>query len=112
MRLLGSGRVALRSHRDRHGSKRRWPAEYSLRHVEARQISNVTTTRVLMSRPGLPALFIAAAFLPADAGLRIGDRVILGAEPGSATGDTVRIAAIVKRRADPAEVARSEYRIR
>jgi putative ABC transport system permease protein len=50
--------------------------------------------------------------LAADAGLRIGDRVILAAEPGSATGDTARIAAIVKRRADPAEVARSEYRIR
>ncbi len=108
--------------------------------VEARQISHVTTTRVLMLRRGLPVLFIAAAFLPesggaqridsiapwrtaqrtiaiderlaADAGLRIGDVVMLAAEPGSATGDTVRIAAIVKRRADPAEVARSEYRIR
>jgi putative ABC transport system permease protein len=93
-----------------------------------------------MFRRGLPVLFIAAAFLPesggaqridsiapwrtaqrtiavderlaADAGLRIGDVVMLAAEPGSATGDTVRIAAIVKRRADPAEVARSEYRIR
>lgn len=50
--------------------------------------------------------------LAADAGLRIGDRVVLAAEPGSATGDTARIAAIVKRRADPSEVARSEYRIR
>src|SRR5207342_1726052 len=108
--------------------------------VEARQISNVITTRVLALRRGLPALFIAVAFLPAkggaqridsiapwrtaertiaiderlaaDAGLRIGDRVILGAEPGSAAGDTVWIAAIVKRRADPAEVARSDYRIR
>ena len=50
--------------------------------------------------------------LAADAGLRVGDRVVLAAEPGSVAGDTVRIAAIVKRRADPAEVARSEYRIR
>lgn len=49
--------------------------------------------------------------LAADARLRIGDRVVLASEPG-AKGDTVRIAAIVKRRADPSEVARSEYRIR
>jgi putative ABC transport system permease protein len=50
--------------------------------------------------------------LAADAGLRVGDRVVLAPEPGAATGDTVRIAAIVRRRADPSEVARSEYRIR
>jgi putative ABC transport system permease protein len=50
--------------------------------------------------------------LAADAGLRVGDRVVLAAEPGSATDDTARIAAIVKRRADPSEVARSDYRIR
>jgi putative ABC transport system permease protein len=49
--------------------------------------------------------------LAADARLRVGDRVVLASEPG-AKGDTVRIAAIVKRRADPSEVARSEYRIR
>ena len=50
--------------------------------------------------------------LATDAGLRIGDRVVLAAEPGASTGDTVRIGAIVRRRADPSEVARSEYRIR
>jgi len=50
--------------------------------------------------------------LAADAGLRIGDRVVISAEPGSPAGDTVRIAAIVRRGADPAEVARSEYRVR
>ena len=50
--------------------------------------------------------------LAADAGLRLGDLVVLAAEPGSATGDTVRIGAIVRRRADPSEVARSEYRVR
>jgi putative ABC transport system permease protein len=50
--------------------------------------------------------------LAADAGLRVGDRVILASEPGSATGDTVLIGAIVRRRADPSEVARSEYRVR
>jgi putative ABC transport system permease protein len=50
--------------------------------------------------------------LAADARLRVGDLVVLAAEPGRASGDTVRIAAIVQRRADPSEVARSEYRIR
>ena len=50
--------------------------------------------------------------LAVDAGLRVGDMVVLAAEPGRASGDTVRISAIVRRRADPSEVARSEYRIR
>ena len=50
--------------------------------------------------------------LAADVGLRIGDRVVLVTEPGEQRGDTVSIAAIVSRRADPSEVARSDYRIR
>jgi len=50
--------------------------------------------------------------LATDAGLHVGDRVVVSAEPGSSTVDTVRIAAIVRGRADPAEVARSEYRVR
>jgi putative ABC transport system permease protein len=50
--------------------------------------------------------------LAADAKLRVGDLVVLAAEPGRAGGDTVQISAIVRRRADPSEVARSEYRIR
>jgi len=50
--------------------------------------------------------------LATDAGLRVGDRVVLSPEPGNAIGDTVRIGAIVKGRADPSEVARSEYRVR
>jgi putative ABC transport system permease protein len=49
--------------------------------------------------------------LAADAGLRLGDRVIVAGAPG-APGDTVIISAFVARRADPSEVARSEYRIR
>ena len=48
--------------------------------------------------------------LAADAGLRVGDRVVLASAPES-PGDTVRIAAIVRRGADPAEIARSEYRV-
>ena len=50
--------------------------------------------------------------LAADAGVHVGDLVVLATEPGRASGDTVRISAIVRRRADPSEVARSEYRIR
>ncbi len=49
--------------------------------------------------------------LAADAKLSIGDRVYISATPESRTPDTVIIGAIVKRGNDPAEVARSEYRI-
>ena len=50
--------------------------------------------------------------LAADAGLRVGDRVVISAAPGDTLGDTVRIAGITRRRADPSEVARREYRVR
>src|SRR4051812_16414996 len=49
--------------------------------------------------------------LAADAHLAVGDRLVLAATPG-APGDTVVIAALVRRRADPSEVARAEYRVR
>jgi putative ABC transport system permease protein len=49
--------------------------------------------------------------LAADAGLRVGDRVVLASTP-EAPGDTVRIAAIVRRGTDPAEVARADYQVR
>ena len=49
--------------------------------------------------------------LAADAGLRLGDRVVMAATPG-APGDTVIVRAILRRRADPAEIARGEYRVR
>jgi putative ABC transport system permease protein len=49
--------------------------------------------------------------LAGDAGLRLGERVIVTGAPG-APGDTVIIGAIVARRADPSEVARGEYRVR
>jgi putative ABC transport system permease protein len=50
--------------------------------------------------------------LATDAGIRVGDRVVLAPEPGELAGDTVRVAAILRRRADPSEVARSDYRVR
>ena len=46
-----------------------------------------------------------------DLGLTVGDLVLLSAAPGE-PGDTVRIAAITRRTADPAEVARNEYLVR
>lgn len=50
--------------------------------------------------------------LAADAKLSVGDKVVLSAVPESPGGDTVVIGAVVKRGNDPAEVARSEFRIR
>jgi putative ABC transport system permease protein len=49
--------------------------------------------------------------LAADAHLAVGDRIVLTAAPGG-PGDTVIISALVRRRADPSEVARAEYRVR
>src|SRR5690349_7147643 len=50
--------------------------------------------------------------LAADAGIRIGDKLALSATPGATTGDTVVVSALVRRRADPSEVARADYRVR
>lgn len=49
--------------------------------------------------------------LAARAGLRVGDRAVIAPSAG-APGDTVRIAGITQRSADPSEIARSEYRVR
>jgi putative ABC transport system permease protein len=49
--------------------------------------------------------------LASDAGLRLGDRVVLSAEPDE-PGDTVIIGAITRRGADPSEIARAEPRVR
>ncbi len=46
-----------------------------------------------------------------DLGLRVGSRIRLSARPGE-PGDSVEVAAIYERKADPAEVARREYRVR
>jgi len=50
--------------------------------------------------------------LAADSKLRVGDMAVITGDPDTSSGDTVRIAAIVRRRADPSEIARSEYRVR
>jgi putative ABC transport system permease protein len=49
--------------------------------------------------------------LAQDAGIRLGDRVVLSSTPGG-SGDTVIVSALVRRRADPSEVARADYRVR
>ncbi|HVB32241.1 MAG TPA: FtsX-like permease family protein [Gemmatimonadaceae bacterium] len=48
--------------------------------------------------------------LAADAHLRVGDRLVVRASP-TGLGDTVVVGAIVRRSADPSEVARGEYRV-
>ena len=49
--------------------------------------------------------------LAKDAGLRLGDTVVLAATPGAA-GDTALVSAFVSRPSDPSEVAKGVYRIR
>ncbi len=49
--------------------------------------------------------------LAGDAGLRVGGRLVLSPTPGG-LGDTVIVGALVRRAADPSEVARAEYRVR
>ena len=46
-----------------------------------------------------------------DAGIQIGDRLIVSARP-SGPGDTVVVSAFVRRSHDPSEVARGDYRVR
>jgi putative ABC transport system permease protein len=62
-------------------------------------------------RPATPRTIAVDERLAADAGLKVGDRVVVASSPGGA-GDTVVVAAITRGRADPSEVARSEYRVR
>ena len=49
--------------------------------------------------------------LAEDAKIGVGDKLVVSQKPNG-TGDTVIVSAILKRTADPAEIARSEYRIR
>lgn len=49
--------------------------------------------------------------LAQDAGIRVGDTLVLAPSPGG-MGDTVIVSALVRRSRDPSEVARGAYRIR
>jgi len=61
--------------------------------------------------PHAPRTIAIDERLAADARLRVGDRLVLSSTPGG-LGDTVIVGAITRRPADPAEVARGDYRIR
>jgi putative ABC transport system permease protein len=68
---------------------------------------------------GTPLRTIAVgADLAADAGIRVGDTVVVSARPGGegdgggAAPDTVVVGAIVERTADPSEISRKDYRVR
>lgn len=61
--------------------------------------------------PAAPRAIAIDERLAADVGLKLGDRVVVSATTGGG-GDTVVIGAIVRRGADPSEVARGEYRVR
>jgi len=50
--------------------------------------------------------------LATDAHIKIGDHIVLSNAPGAREGDTLIVSALVRRRADPSEVARAEYRVR
>lgn len=50
--------------------------------------------------------------LAEDASIAIGDKLTVSPKPGAEYGDTVIVSAIIRRGADPAEIARSEYQVR
>ncbi len=49
--------------------------------------------------------------LAAEAGIAVGDRVVVTTVAGAA-GDTVRVAAITRRGADPSDISRGEFKVR
>ena len=66
---------------------------------------------IVVSRPAVLRGIAVDERLAADAGLRLGDVVDVAPAPG-APGTRVRVDAIVRRGADPSEIARAEYRVR
>ncbi len=72
----------------------------------AQHIDSVTPRR-------LPRSIAVDERLAADAGLALGDRLLVSTTPdGSGPADTAVVSAFIGRRADPSEVARAEYRVR
>lgn len=72
------------------------------------------TSRVAAAVREPPRTIAIDERLAADEHLHVGDRVVIAGQPGAAAngmGDTVIISGIVRRRADPAEVARDEYAV-
>ncbi|WP_310569286.1 ABC transporter permease [Gemmatimonas sp.] len=71
----------------------------------------VVSTAPLAAQPSAPRGIAIDARMAEDLGLAVGARVRISARPGE-PGDSAMIAAIYERKADPAEVARREYRVR
>jgi putative ABC transport system permease protein len=74
----------------------------------AQQIDSAPPRPLAPAPPRTIAIDERLAF---DLGLHLGDRVVVSATTGGG-GDTVLVGAIVRRRADPSEIARGEYRVR
>ena len=86
----------------------------------------LTTLSLLFAMQAQARTIAVGADLAADAGIRVGDTVVVSARPGEEaavaraglgdstgrTADTVVVGAIVERRADPSEIARNDYRVR
>ncbi|HEY9479172.1 MAG TPA: hypothetical protein VIP79_03755, partial [Gemmatimonadaceae bacterium] len=85
----------------------------------------LTTLSLLFAMQAQARTIAVGADLAADAGIRVGDTVVVSARPGAeaavaragvgeSTGrsaDKVVVGAIVERRADPSEIARNDYRV-
>lgn len=67
--------------------------------------------RTSVPRTSAPPTIAIDERLAAAAALAVGDRVVISPVAGTA-GDTVVIAAITQRSADPSEISRSEFRVR
>ena len=67
--------------------------------------------QLVAQSPAAPRTVAVDERLAQQAGLSIGDRVVLAAEPDE-PGDTAIVGAIIRRGADPSEIARAEPRVR
>jgi putative ABC transport system permease protein len=75
-------------------------------------VAAVALQQIDSSPPHRPPRTIAIdERLSSDAGIGLGDQLVLSRAPAGA-GDTVVVSALIRRRADPSEVARAEYRVR
>jgi len=78
-------------------------------------VATRTAAQVIDSAPTHPAVVRSIALdarLATDFGLRLGDTVRVSAAPGDTGAEPVVVSALLARRADPSEIARSEYRAR
>lgn len=82
--------------------------------VRSQTISTVPPPALSPSYGRTPPVIRGVAIderMATDLSLHVGDTVTLGARPGEPS-ERVRIAAVFQRRADPAEVARRDYKVR